>query len=99
MDEPGVGGGKLIEFVAEIEPGRPIPTLFMAPGNLLVGMGVFAFMRFVMEFDGPMLILVASGKPWGRLPPGKPPSVDGIAPRLGVMVAGPDPGREGCCGA
>ena len=63
MDEPGVEGGKLMEFVAEMEPGRPIPMLFIPPGNLFVGTGAFVFIRFVMGFAGPMLILVASGKP------------------------------------
>lgn len=94
MDEPGVEGGKLIEFVAEIEPGRPIPTLFIAPDNLLVGMGVFALMRFAMEFVEPILILVASGKPWGRFEPlGIPPNVGGRAP-----AEDPGPGREECWG-
>lgn len=63
MDEPGVEGGRLMEFVAEIEPGRPIPMLFIAPGNLFAGTGVFPPMRFVIEFAEPILILVASGKP------------------------------------
>jgi len=63
MDEPGVEGGKLMEFVAEMEPGRPIPMLFIAPENLFVGMDVLAFMRFAMGFAELILILVASGKP------------------------------------
>lgn len=97
MDEPGVDGGKLMEFVAEMDPGRPIPMLFIAPGNLFVGMGTF--MRFAIEFVGPRFILVASDKPWGRFePPGRPPIVEGRAPRLGVAVEGPGPEREGCCG-
>ena len=99
MDELGVEGGKLMELVAEMEPGRPIPILFIAPGNLFVGMGVFALMRLTMEFPDPMLILVASGKPWGRFEPlGILPNVGGRAPRLGVTADGPCPWREGCCG-
>ena len=77
MDEPGVDGGRLMEFVAEIEPGRPIPRLFIAPGNLFPGMGGFAFMRFAMEFVGPIVILVESGNPWERFEPlGIPPSAE-----------------------
>lgn len=91
MDEPGVEGGKLIEFVAEIEPGRPTPTLFIAPGNLFVGMGAFPLMRFTIEFVDPILILVASDKPWwARFEPlGKPLNVGGSVPRLGVPAEGP----------
>ena len=88
-----------MEFVAEMEPGRPIPTLFMVPENLFVGVGAFPLMRFVIEFAELILILVPSGMPWGRFePPGRPPNVGGRVPRLGVTVEGPGPGREGCCG-
>jgi hypothetical protein len=73
MDEPGVEEGNPVEFVADIEPGRPIPTSFIALDNLFVGMSVFVFMRCVMEFVGPTFIDVASGEPWGRFePPGRP---------------------------
>lgn len=95
MDEPGVEEGKLMEFVAEMEPGRPIPMLFIAPDILFVGMGAFAFMRFAMEFAVPILILVASGKPWGRFEPlGMPPNAGGRAPRLDATVDGACPERE-----
>ena len=95
MDEPGVEGGRPMEFVAEIDPGRPIPTLFIAPENLFVGVGVFPLMRFAIEFVEPILILAASDKPWGRFEPlGRPPNVGGRAPRLGVTAEGPGPGME-----
>ena len=58
IDEPGIEGGKLVEFMTEIEPSRTIPRLFIAPGNLFPGMGVFVFMRFAMEFVEPIPIFV-----------------------------------------
>jgi len=54
-DEPGIEGGKLMKFVAEIEPSRPTPTSFIAPGSLFVGTVVFPFARFTVEFTKPML--------------------------------------------
>ena len=66
MDEPGIEGGKLMEFVAEIEPSHPIPRLFVAPANLFQEVSVFARVGCAVEFAELMLVSIESGEREGQ---------------------------------
>ena len=62
MDEPGIEGGKLMEFVAEIEPSHPIPRLLIVPANLFPEVSVFARAECAVEFAELMVVSIESGE-------------------------------------